>query len=203
MSIVPPTRPSLLIRVRDAGDSDAWQQFEAAYGELVLRYCRRRGLQLADAEDIRQIVLTKLARSLRRFDYDPARGRFRDYLGQCVRGAIATEFSRHKVASDAVSIQEGDAVLADGEALWHEEWIQHHYRRAARILRATCDEQTLAVFDEVLAGRPYDEIARQYGMSEAAVRKVKQRVRDRLQQLIAKQIQDEELPGANNGVSRP
>src|SRR5688572_18449843 len=57
------TRPSLLKRVRDPRDAEAWRQFEGRYGELVLAYCRARGLQPCDAEDVRQLVMAKLVSS--------------------------------------------------------------------------------------------------------------------------------------------
>lgn len=57
------TRPTLLARVQRA-DDDAWLEFAGIYGSLIIRYCRRSGLQLADAEDICQIILAKLARAL-------------------------------------------------------------------------------------------------------------------------------------------
>ena len=76
------THPSLLSRVRDTDDVAAWHEFEARYGDLILRYCRARRVQHADAEDVRQLVMIGLASSLRSFTYDPARGRFRSYLGE-------------------------------------------------------------------------------------------------------------------------
>ena len=83
------TRLSLLTRVRDAGDARAWNEFEQRYSELVFRYALARGLQFADAEDVRQVVFLRLANALREFTYDPARGRFRSYLGAMVKNAIA------------------------------------------------------------------------------------------------------------------
>jgi RNA polymerase sigma-70 factor (ECF subfamily) len=192
------TRPSLLARVRNAADAEGWRQFEAAYGDLILRYCRRRGLQLADAEDVRQVVLTKLARSLRHFEYDRARGRFRDYLGRCVRNAISSERARHTPEVLTVSLREDTDVPRPApqgaDDPWNEEWVQHHYRRAMRTLRATCDEQTLAVFEAILQGRDYAAIAGEFNATEAAVRKTKQRMRERLQQLIHRQVCDEDIP---------
>ncbi len=45
------TRPSLLERVRDPANDAAWAEFDRSYGELILRYCHRCGLQHSDAED--------------------------------------------------------------------------------------------------------------------------------------------------------
>ena len=43
------TRPSLLVRIRDPRDREAWGQFVEIYAPLVYEMARRRGLQDADA----------------------------------------------------------------------------------------------------------------------------------------------------------
>jgi RNA polymerase sigma-70 factor (ECF subfamily) len=78
------TRPSLLVRLR-GGDEDAWQTFFQTYTPLIFRYCRKRGLQEADAADVAQEVLARVARSIHTFRYQPERGRFRDWLGTVTR----------------------------------------------------------------------------------------------------------------------
>ena len=65
------THPSLLLRVSDPQDQTAWAEFDQRYGELILRYCHRCGLQHSDAEDVRQIVLVSLVSALRNFEYQP------------------------------------------------------------------------------------------------------------------------------------
>jgi RNA polymerase sigma-70 factor (ECF subfamily) len=74
------TRVSLLGRLRVApADHQAWAEFVNRYGPLILRWCRRWKLQEADAEDVTQNVLVRLAEKLRTFEYDPARS-FRAYV---------------------------------------------------------------------------------------------------------------------------
>src|SRR5262245_21131416 len=82
------THPSLLARLRDPRDEPAWREFEARYRDLVRRFCRRKGLQESDAEDVGQFVFLALARTLPTFRLEPGRGRFRDYLGCAVTNAI-------------------------------------------------------------------------------------------------------------------
>src|SRR2546421_5874988 len=74
------TRPSLLIRIRDAGDREAWQQFVALYAPLIYGLARHRGLQDADAADVTQEVLRAVANAAPGFDFDPERGSFRGWL---------------------------------------------------------------------------------------------------------------------------
>jgi RNA polymerase sigma-70 factor (ECF subfamily) len=74
------TSASLLARLRhDAPDQAAWGEFVRRYGRQIYQWCRRWNLQEADAEDVTQTVLVKLAEKMRSFTYDPTRS-FRGYL---------------------------------------------------------------------------------------------------------------------------
>jgi RNA polymerase sigma-70 factor (ECF subfamily) len=75
-----PTSPTLLGRLgRVPADQAAWAEFAERYGRKIYRWCRYWGLQEADAEDVTQDVLLRLARKMRDFTYDPARS-FRAWL---------------------------------------------------------------------------------------------------------------------------
>ena len=75
-----PTSPTLLGRLgRVPADHAAWAEFAERYGRKIYGWCRRWGLQEADAEDVTQDVLLRLARKMRDFRYDPARS-FRAWL---------------------------------------------------------------------------------------------------------------------------
>src|SRR5256885_14759398 len=90
MGTAPVTNPSLLLRVRDGRDQDAWRQFFALYVPLLYGYARKRGLQDADAADVAQDVFQRVLGALRRLDYDPTRGSFRAWLCTITRNRIAT-----------------------------------------------------------------------------------------------------------------
>src|SRR5262245_5144607 len=77
----PSTRASLLSRLRTGADVDSWRSFVDLYTPLIFRYSRRRGLQDADAQDVVQQVLTSIHRAIGHFQYDPSKGRFRQWLG--------------------------------------------------------------------------------------------------------------------------
>ena len=70
------TRPSLLIRIRDPGDAEAWGQFVALYGPMIYQFARKQGLQDADAADLTQIVLQAVIDAMKRLEYDPQRGSY-------------------------------------------------------------------------------------------------------------------------------
>lgn len=190
------TQPSLIVRVRNPEDQSAWREFDRKYRDLISRYARARGLQSADAEDVRQVVMTNLAKGLRGFEYDPKKGRFRSYLGIVVRNAISQHFRRPGVAARALDT----AVLATTEApeaggtdkLWEQEWVRHHYRLAMATIRETFEPRSVDMFDRLLAGDSVDGVAADFDATHQAVHKVKQRIRDRLKELIARQVREED-----------
>src|SRR5262249_4072789 len=76
------------VRIKDAQDAESWNAFLQTYGPVVYRYARRMGLQEADAADVTQETMTAVARSIRAFQYQPERGRFRDWLGTVTRRQV-------------------------------------------------------------------------------------------------------------------
>ena len=75
------TRVTLLERIARSGapDQAAWSEFVEHYGRKIYRWCLRWRLQEADAEDVTQTVLLKLATRMKDFTYDPSRS-FRAWL---------------------------------------------------------------------------------------------------------------------------
>jgi RNA polymerase sigma-70 factor (ECF subfamily) len=75
-----PTSPTLLGRLsRLPADQAAWGEFAERYGRIIFGWCRHWQLQEADAEEVTQEVLLRLARKMASFRYDPARS-FRAWL---------------------------------------------------------------------------------------------------------------------------
>jgi len=197
------TRPSLLARLGQERDEADWREFEGRYRDLVLRFCRRRGLQAADAEDACQLVFLALARALPGFRYDPSRGRFRDYLARVTQNTIHRLLScpdrdlrllENEVLDSLKSAPEGSP-----DPAFEDEWTQHHFRLALRSVRTRSQPASLEVFERLLAGETVADVARATGMTEEAVHKVKQRVGERLRQEIERQVRDEELSVDSEG----
>jgi RNA polymerase sigma-70 factor (ECF subfamily) len=69
-----------LVRIRNAEDQRAWEEFVEIYTPLIYAFCRQRGLQDADAADVAQEVMRAVSRAIGGFDYQPERGRFRSWL---------------------------------------------------------------------------------------------------------------------------
>src|SRR5947207_11303289 len=84
----PLTRASLLVRIRDGRDQEAWQQFVRLYAPVIYGFARNRGLQDADAADLMQEVLRSVSGAAQRLEYDPARGSFRGWLFTVTRNKV-------------------------------------------------------------------------------------------------------------------
>ena len=91
---LPDTRASLILRLPDARDVEAWDEFVAIYEPLVYRLARKQGLQHADAQELVQEVLLAVSRSVDRWVPDQERGggrclRLRPPRRQCRRWRLA------------------------------------------------------------------------------------------------------------------
>lgn len=82
------TSVSLLHRMRaDEQDQDAWQEFVERYGSRIHDWCLNRKLNSADAQDVTQEILLKLAGQMRSFKYNQQRS-FRGWLRRMTENAI-------------------------------------------------------------------------------------------------------------------
>ena len=80
MSQSPTTRVSLVLRLCDPNDREAWGRFVALYAPLMYRFFRKRSLQDADAADLTQDVLQVVSQKVKTFSHQGHRGAFRAWL---------------------------------------------------------------------------------------------------------------------------
>jgi RNA polymerase sigma-70 factor, ECF subfamily len=72
------TRPSLLIRLQDSADQQAWYEFHERYAPMIRGWCRHWFPR--ELDDVVNEVFIRLLNCLKNFKYEPGRGRFRAYL---------------------------------------------------------------------------------------------------------------------------
>jgi DNA-directed RNA polymerase specialized sigma24 family protein len=58
------TRASLILRLQDAEDTAAWDEFATIYGPVVFNVAASRGFQAADADNLVQGVFMAVASSI-------------------------------------------------------------------------------------------------------------------------------------------
>jgi RNA polymerase sigma-70 factor (ECF subfamily) len=191
MSQSPTTRLSLVLRLRDAEDREAWRQFVELYAPLVYRYCRQRGLQDADAADLTQEVLQVVANRAKSFSHNGARGAFRRWLYTVARNRLGHFFARRRRgeggAGDTAAIQLLEAIPAPDEeaTLWEQEYQQCIFAWASQQIRGHVDGSTWQAFwQTAVEGKSGGEVAAALGMSRGAVYMAKSRIMARLRKLI-------------------
>jgi RNA polymerase sigma factor (sigma-70 family) len=191
MADSPTTRPSLLVRLRDAADGLAWGQFVNLYGPLIFRYGQRQGLQEADAADLTQEVLSRLAQSLPGWHYDPDRGAFRGWLFTVVRNQfrkLLQRRGRHVQSTGDTTAQRAllEQAAPDGADAWNEEYRRRLFTWAAEQVRPEIDATAWQAFWLTgVEGQPAKEAASRLGMTVAAVYMAKSRILARIKEQIA------------------
>ena len=192
------TSISLLTRLRQApADQEAWTEFVDRYGPRIFSWCRHWQLQEADAQDVTQDVLVRLAAKMRGFDYDPSRS-FRGWLKTLTRHALS-DFcdARGRVgAAGGSSVMERIHSVEAREDLLRqldEEFDREVFEEAVTRTRARVTPKTWRVFEMMAQeGRSGSEAASALGMTVAAVFVAKGRV----QRLLQEEVQRLEGSGA-------
>ena len=189
MPETPATRASLLVRLRDPRDQQAWAQFLDLYTPLVYGYARKQGLQDADAADLCQDVLAAVAGAIGRLDYDPAKGAFRNWLFTVVRRKLSTwrRDRKHRPADDPglqQALEQQPAPPAE-EAAWEAEWEERLFAWACAQVRPRVAEATWQAFwRTAIEEQPARRVAADLGLSLAAVYRARSRVLARLRELV-------------------
>jgi RNA polymerase sigma-70 factor (ECF subfamily) len=188
------TRPSLLIRLRDHGDRDAWESFVRLYGRLLFADCRRRGLQESDAEDVTQEVFARVVRAIRSFEYRRKCGRFRDWLGTIVRNEV-WRFLKKNDKGQSVNERETLDDLPAPDPGWNELFHQHVLAEALRECQQHFAPDTWMAFECVwIQNMPPSEVAAAMQLSLDNVYLAKSRVLKRLVETV--KLLSEDVPVA-------
>jgi RNA polymerase sigma-70 factor (ECF subfamily) len=191
MAEFPPTRASLLVRLRDPRDETAWREFVELYAPLVYSYARKQGLQDADAADLSQDVLGAVAGAVSRLEYDPHRGAFRNWLFTIVRHKLsdwrAGEKKRPIGSGDSATHQllQQSPMSEAIEGKWEEEWERRVFAWACtQVRREIADTTWQAFWRTAFQGHAGKAVAADLGMSVAAVYLARSRVLARLKELV-------------------
>jgi RNA polymerase sigma-70 factor (ECF subfamily) len=187
------TGSTLLTLVRNPADPQAWEAFVERYTPLVAGWCRRWQLQNADVQDITQEVMLKLARHLRKFPYDPAKGHFRGWLLTVTRNVWRDwHDSRRRAGLPSgdpqmqrlLEEQEDKSGLADAldQGFLAELFEEAQARVQLRVSRETWQVFQLLVLEEWSGA----DVAAKLQMKVATVYTAKNRVQKMLQEEIRK-----------------
>ena len=197
MTAPPLTRASLLVRLRDPDDVDAWTEFVRLYASVIYGFARKRGLQDADAADLMQEVLRSVAAAVGRLDYDPRKGTFRGWLYSITRNKVYNFLEgrrRHpRGTGDSNAhqrLEEHPGREADADD-WDQEYDRKAFAWAADRVRGEFQPSTWQAFwQTAVDGQAAKDVGHELGLSPGAVYVAKSRVLARLKEEI-RQLSDQ------------
>jgi RNA polymerase sigma-70 factor (ECF subfamily) len=184
----PETRASLVMRIANAADGAAWEEFVRVYQPAIYRMARREGLQHADAEELAQEAMLAVARAVGRWVPDPDRGRFRTWLYRIARNLRVNFASRpkHQVWGSgdsnmhAMLEQQCDRQGALIE-IFELVYRRYMFQCAAHQVRHAVSERTWQAFwTSAVEQLPIAEVAGRLQISTGAVYIARNRVMARL-----------------------
>ena len=185
--IIPETPKTLLDELSRQGELDElkWRQFDDIYRPVVSFFIQQRFAALStEADDIVQDTMVRLVAVLREGKYRRDRSRFRTYLAalvhNCCIDQMRTAARRREVPIDSVNLGDISAGRDSRDAFSHldRQWAEACYSAARRhvLEHVPIDPLHKKIFLESEQGRTSNDIARENGVSPAAVRQIKHRV---------------------------
>jgi RNA polymerase sigma-70 factor (ECF subfamily) len=196
MSGAPSTRATLLVRLRERPDDQAaWNEFVERYGPLIYAWCRHFRMQEADAQDVAQMVMIKLARTLPGFEYDPSRS-FRGWLRTLTQNAWSDFLKEQRVRAGGGPA--GEDILQSLEARddlvrrLEEAFDQDILAQARDQVKARVEMRTWQAFElTAVDGVPAAEVSGRLGLRVGAVYQARSHVQKLLREAVA-QLSGEE-----------
>jgi RNA polymerase sigma factor (sigma-70 family) len=185
---LPDTRNSLLRRLADPEDQVAWDEFVAIYRNAVLGYCRSRGLQDADADEVLQNVLVVVHRRIAGWKPSGRSNSFRVWLlrtahRQCLKAIRAK--ARIPVAEEDFALDEiVKAESGDCEAL-KQDWQHWAFQWAAQQIQLEVEPLTWQAFWRTAVQQtPAEIVAKELNIKVGTVYTNKCRVLNKLRQRV-------------------
>ena len=181
-SNVTKTPSSLLERLRQPGEKEAWNCFVELYTPLLFAWANRLHGPNQEAADLVQEVFILLLRKLPEFRYDPEKS-FRRWL----RTVAGNCWHNLRKRSEGFVGVENDLLQQipdeQAEAFWETEYRQSIVSRALRIMQKDFEPVTWQAFWEcTVLGQPPAEVGQRLGLSLGSVYTAKSRVLSRLRQ---------------------
>ncbi len=150
------TSMTLLGRLQDTADQDAWDRFYAFYTPLITGYCQDRGCNHEQTMEVIQDTFVCLMRTMVDFLYDPGRGQFRTFLLRVVNSRICDSFRRWRKMQTLLPSSNGcpdivgqveDTANVHPALEWKAHWKQNLMRQALERVRVKVHPKTFRSFE--------------------------------------------------------
>lgn len=186
------TRVTLIQRVKNQEDGQAWEEFVRFYEDYIYAIIRRMEISEDDAEDLLQQVLVNLWSTLPRMEQEHGT-RFRSLLRNVTRHRVI-DFIRKRTSEarrmEKVSMDEAFAYLQtirlpEIDSIADREWEIHLANLAVDRIAPLFSGKAIEAFRLSLSGMSVEEVAEELGLKENSVYRLKNRVKARLVNEVA------------------
>ncbi len=179
------TSATLLERLRQPGDAEAWTRFVQLYTPLLFRWAKRLTQRDEDAADLVQEIFLLLLQKLPEFEYQPGRS-FRGWLHTVMVNKWRERQRRPSpIALADLAILTNHPAPDSLGALDEAEYRQYLVDRALQLAQAEFEPACWkACWEHVVSGRPASAIGAELGMTAGAVYVAKHRVLRRLRHYL-------------------
>jgi RNA polymerase sigma factor (sigma-70 family) len=193
MSQWPKTRVTLLARLENPQDKEAWDEFVALYGPSIFHFARRRLPQEEDAADIMQEVLSAVLLG----HYERPKGRFQKWLLTIllnkIRNFHAARARRAQVLGEAGLAMRQEEESARDEEEWETERRRHLFHAAANCVRKRANTAHWNVFVRTaLDNQTGQQVARALNLSVTNVYAIKSRILKEIKEEIDRLEEDDD-----------
>ena len=172
------TRKTLLDKVRDQYDENSWEDFTHYYRPFIYQVIHKMSLNHHECEDLTQVVLMKLWKSLPSFSYDESKGRFRGWLCTITGNTVKSYFAKK---SKSLTPQTSKTIESpEVERLAEQEWKIYISNLAWDNINAELAPRAKEVFLRITQGETTSKIVDELELSESSVYVYKKRIQDKL-----------------------
>jgi RNA polymerase sigma-70 factor (ECF subfamily) len=178
------TSATLLERLSDRSDSDAWRRLIDLYSPLIKAWLRRHGVSASDVDDLTQDVLGVVVREVSRFRHNGRAGAFRTWLRTITTNCLRQSLRLRRLRAEAAGSADIAAVLdqledpaSDLTRRWNQEHDEFVLQRLLDLIEPDFRPATFLAFRrQVINGESAETVAAELGMTVNAVLIAKSRV---------------------------
>jgi RNA polymerase sigma factor (sigma-70 family) len=170
--------------------NNSWRRIYDQFGQAIIAYARRQGLNDHSAEDVLQEVMTTLIRCQhgQTAGYNPQAGPFQSWLWNVIRNRVrsirrkdrkeevASPISQTSVGREAShSLPEVPLPAPDFGMLEEEEWQRALLAAAMRKMQERVKPKNFAIYTALLNQKEPEDLAATFDMKTNAIYAVKHR----------------------------
>ena len=190
----PETRLSLIGRLHDKSDGGAWTEFAQTYEPLIFAVARKRGLQHADAAEVTQDVLNRVANSIDTWEPDPSKGTFRGWLYRVTRNLTIDHLRRNRrwhAARELDAIDQIPNPTDEESREFRMEYERQLFKWAAGEVRSSFQQDNWQAFWLTsVEGQSIGQVSKQLGITRGKVYVARSRVMNRIAKVINEKLQE-------------